>query len=447
MSVAPSLSLQGHTDSITAVGKLADGLVVTASRDRTVKLWSLAEGRCVRSFTGYEDVITDISVLDDNKVLVLCRRTVQVLRVDDGRVLATDTYPNFLWSCAALHDGRAIVGDEHGIIYKIRWDARKLVFVDIVHAAHDGGVHCVYKHGDGFFATCSVDGTAKLWDAESLSLVHTFSGHTDEVCYVVFDDVYLLTSSIDSTVRVYNIRNGNHLCTLPNQERDLSFIHIVQDANLVIVNGDANELSLHQLPSGKCLSTCNVGMVLSAVVQLNASTLVIGGYNPYEVNVFVVNELIESVRGGASEIDELVAARLELSSGWEKYAKLLEKRLDSALVRIADLEDKLNRVTDNRIAKLETSLRRLSVSQDGDTDQCCVCLEPYSAGDEVFRLPCLHVHHAECLLPSLKKQKEPKCPICRSEVSGYDVANLSIWKWVPPASSSTPFASRAKENG
>lgn len=442
MSVTPTLSLKGHTDSITSAGKLGtkSHIVVTASRDRSVKLWNLHERRCLRTFTGYEDVITDVSVIDDSKVLVLCRRTVQVLDVLNGHVLAQNIYPNFLWGCAALSSDSAIVGDELGNIYKIGWDDNSLFFLEVMNAAHDGGVHRVYKYGS-CFATCSVDGTAKLWDSHSMSLIFTYRGHTNEVCYVVFDDQYLVTSSIDSTVRVYSVIDGSFLCTLDNHTPDLNFIHIVAGANVVIVNGDGNDLALHALPSGKCLTTCDVGMVLSAVVQLTSRTLVIGGYNPYDVNVFDINHLFKSVNV-ANQIDDLVLTRLNVAGGWEKYARLLERRLGEALLRITHLENKLDNVTDKRIAKLEKSLKRLSVSQEGDVDQCCVCLEPYRADDLVFRLPCLHVHHADCLLPSLEKQDEPKCPICRMDVPVDDIVNLTVWKWVPPAASSSPTSGK-----
>lgn len=61
--------------------------------------------------------------------------------------------------------------------------------------------------------------------------------------------------------------------------------------------------------------------------------------------------------------------------------------------------------------------------------ECVVCLCAIEHGEEVVRLPCLHVFHSACLVPYLESEENPRCPIDRTEVPKDLLPNLPIWKW------------------
>lgn len=62
-----------------------------------------------------------------------------------------------------------------------------------------------------------------------------------------------------------------------------------------------------------------------------------------------------------------------------------------------------------------------------EENNCCIDFEPIRRGDSVFRLPCLHVHHTDCLLPYLKRKSSPECPVCRTPVPAEDLDNVPVW--------------------
>lgn len=76
---------------------------------------------------------------------------------------------------------------------------------------------------------------------------------------------------------------------------------------------------------------------------------------------------------------------------------------------------------------------RSSSSTGGVEEHCCIDLEPYQAGDQMVRLPCLHVHHADCVLPYLRASVTPQCPICRTRVDPSVLDNLPLFEWQPTA--------------
>eukprot|EP00928_Gymnodinium_smaydae_P013978 TRINITY_DN15068_c0_g1_i1.p1 TRINITY_DN15068_c0_g1~~TRINITY_DN15068_c0_g1_i1.p1 ORF type:complete len:436 (-),score=63.79 TRINITY_DN15068_c0_g1_i1:49-1356(-) len=49
-----------------------------------------------------------------------------------------------------------------------------------------------------------------------------------------------------------------------------------------------------------------------------------------------------------------------------------------------------------------------------DLTECELCLTDYERGDELMRLPCLHLFHCACVQPWL--QKSYTCPVCQTDV-------------------------------
>mmetsp|Transcript_17295 Transcript_17295/g.54106 ORF Transcript_17295/g.54106 Transcript_17295/m.54106 type:complete len:139 (+) Transcript_17295:1-417(+) len=50
-----------------------------------------------------------------------------------------------------------------------------------------------------------------------------------------------------------------------------------------------------------------------------------------------------------------------------------------------------------------------------DLIECELCLEEYQDGEELMRLPCLHVFHSACVTPWLLS-KSSCCPVCQTDL-------------------------------
>jgi len=69
-----------------------------------------------------------------------------------------------------------------------------------------------------------------------------------------------------------------------------------------------------------------------------------------------------------------------------------------------------------RAAEVLSSLprHRWDASEQGDTE-CALCLEDYSQGEEVLKLPCGHLFHENCVGPWFAKSL--LCPLCQREAT------------------------------
>jgi WD40 repeat protein len=84
-------------------------------------------------------------------------------------------------------------------------------------APHKGRVQMVVYSPDGSrLATAGIDGTAKVFDANTGQELLTLSGHSDSVFGIAYspDGKHLATASHDKTVKVWDAETGQELLTL-----------------------------------------------------------------------------------------------------------------------------------------------------------------------------------------------------------------------------------------
>jgi hypothetical protein len=131
-------TLTGHTYFVEAVVVTADGrLAVSASADKTLKVWDLTTGQAVRTLAGHKDWVTGVAV------------------TADGR-----------WAVSASKDETLKV-----------WDLTTGQVVRTL-AGHTGGVTGVAVTADGRWAvSASYDHTLKVWDLTTGQAVRTLEGH------------------------------------------------------------------------------------------------------------------------------------------------------------------------------------------------------------------------------------------------------------------------------
>lgn len=180
MQDCPLFSLEAHVDEVTALHFKGDTLV-SGSSDKTLRQWDLVKGRCVQTL-------------------------------------------DVLW--AAAQASATIGSSDH------QW--RSTGRVPDASADFVGALQCF----DAALACGTADGMVRLWDLRSGQVHRSLVGHTGPVTCLQFDDVHLVTGSLDRSIRV----SGN--CTQGFNQAGMT--------NEVLDMGSSNWLHLRRL----CLRSC-----------------------------------------------------------------------------------------------------------------------------------------------------------------------------------------------
>jgi WD40 repeat protein len=99
----------------------ADGrLAVSASADKTLKVWDVSTGRELRTLTGHSECVNDVVLSADGRLAVSASadKTLKVWDVSTGRCIVTLQVDFSLECCAISVDGKTILaGDGSGDIH------------------------------------------------------------------------------------------------------------------------------------------------------------------------------------------------------------------------------------------------------------------------------------------------------------------------------------------
>jgi division protein 1 len=144
MDDCPLFSLEAHVDEVTALHFRGD-MLVSGSADKTLRQWDLVKGRCVQT-------------LD---VLWAAAQASATLNSNDGQWRTTGRLPD--------------------------------ASADFV-----GALQCF----EAALACGTADGMVRLWDLRSGQVHRSLVGHTGPITSLQFDDVHLVTGSLDRSLRV-----------------------------------------------------------------------------------------------------------------------------------------------------------------------------------------------------------------------------------------------------
>ena len=188
---------------VTSLAVSADGqALATGSRDQTVKLWSVATGKLLKSWTAHSGFVNTVAFSPDKlvasagedgliKLWDLQGKLVKTLTGHKGRVSHLD------FSAA----GALVSGGEDGVIRLWDWRTAKLTLL----GEHSQPVNWVQLSPDGQrVLSASNDRSLKLWQTDGM-LIGTFKGHGEAVLSAAFgSNDQIVSSSADKTVRLWD---------------------------------------------------------------------------------------------------------------------------------------------------------------------------------------------------------------------------------------------------
>jgi WD40 repeat protein/serine/threonine protein kinase len=209
-------SLDGHGETVSSVAFSPDGgLLASTGQEGTLRLWDVESG-------------TSLKTLDDAQVPLskACFSPAGKFVAAGGKANAPSKI--FVWNVAS--------GDQVG-----GW------------SGHVGPIRSVCYSPDGrMLASCSDDGTIRLWDCGDGRCTAVLEGHKLAVYGVSFrgDGRILASCGGGGEIRLWDVQTGKNLATICRDNANLFGLHYSADGRTLTTWGGDSQVSIWDLLSG-----------------------------------------------------------------------------------------------------------------------------------------------------------------------------------------------------
>jgi WD40 repeat protein len=241
-------TLSGHSHFVRCVAFSSDGtLVASGSVDRTIKLWNVSTGAEVATLEGHKDTISGLAFSPDGKYLA------------SSAVNDTETK---LWDIKTRTEARSIENQYSFSNVEFSPDGRYLALVGSwlrIFDLQKGEIAQVIKHfsptsvsfsPDGELLACGGGGGLSLLNARSGEVVKQISKKTMIDTAYSPDGKYILSSSYDETARLWDVQSGLEIRAFEGHKDDILSLAFSPDGQQIITGSADFTVKLWDVEGG-----------------------------------------------------------------------------------------------------------------------------------------------------------------------------------------------------
>jgi WD40 repeat protein/serine/threonine protein kinase len=273
-ALPPLIATLDHQDSVNEAAFSPDGTrILTASWDKTAKLWDAASGKLVVSFAHQGIVWRAAFSPDGTRILTASAdKTAKLWDAASGKLIVPFAHQAIVYNAAFSPDGARILTASADKTAKL-WDAASGRL--IVSFAHDADVHDAAFSADGArILTASADNTAKLWDAASGKLLVSFA-HEGIVSHAAFspDRARVLTASADHSAKLWDAASAKLIASFDHQDSLYVAVFSPDGAQILTASAD-NTAKLWDAASAKLIASfAHMGIVYDAAFSADGARI------------------------------------------------------------------------------------------------------------------------------------------------------------------------------
>ena len=243
-------TLEGHSDFVYDASFSPDSqTIATASNDQTVKLWN-REGRLIRTLAGHTDFVIRVIFSPDGKIIASASndKTVKLWDADGALITTLAGHGGKVKSVSFSPDSQVLATASLDQTVKL-W-SRSGELLRTLSGQTDGVLSVSFSSDGQVLATAGLDKTIRLWDWRQGSIHRTLTGHNDRVTSVSFspDGQRLATASADSTIRLWN-RQGEQVKTLEGHGGRINSVSFSPNGTMLVSTSDDKTARIWQLSS------------------------------------------------------------------------------------------------------------------------------------------------------------------------------------------------------
>ena len=285
-------SFYAHSGTINRIKPLINGYVATASsQDYNVKIWdpynndwtlmkTFYHSRPWRSNQGFP-----LESINSDTVAIGADYNIQFYSLITGSINRTLYTSNYVYSLLLLNDGLHLAaGLESGniVIYDLTSNSSTSL------SGHFGNINDLVLLGNNLMASSGgLDLTVRIWNLTSYTNKFILNGNSGEIYGLKVVSLNILaSSSSDSTVKLWDITNGQLIRTLTGHTNSIYWSVDLFSYQTIISGSYDQTLKLWDIETGQVLNTIYTYLSINSLVVLNPSKFLLNSYMSYSFILF-----------------------------------------------------------------------------------------------------------------------------------------------------------------
>ena len=253
--------LKGHSKTVFSVNfDTDDAKIVSTSLDRTIRIWEVFTGKCLRVLVGHTDYVISAVFVNDNKTIASISKdnTVRIWDINTGECLHVHVIKGNIHTASfCVNNSKIIFLHRNGGICLLdiyTWESKFLIKVDnlIVDSIK-------YNDKQKLILIVSFN-TIYLFDINSRKCVYRLNGHSIRITDANFstDGNKIVSTSFDKTIRVWDTQTGVCLYTMSGHSNTIGSVQFSRDCSKIVSASDDKTIRLWDTKTGECLQIFDI---------------------------------------------------------------------------------------------------------------------------------------------------------------------------------------------
>ncbi|XRB11979.1 EF-hand domain-containing protein [Pseudoscourfieldia marina] len=273
--------LEGHSGAVRSASYSADGTrIVSASQDKTVRVWDATTGACLSVLEGHSGAVRSASYSVDGTRIVSASwdKTVRVWDATTGAcIFVLEGHTGEVTSASYSADGTRIVSASMDKTVRV-WDATTGACLSVLEG-HSGALSSASYSSDGTrIVSASGDETVRIWDATTGACISVLEGHSIYVTSASYsvDGTRIVSASYDKSVRVWDATTGACISVLKGHSNWVTSASYSADGTRIVSASYDKTVRVWDATTGACISVLegHTGRVTSASYSADGTRIV-----------------------------------------------------------------------------------------------------------------------------------------------------------------------------
>ena len=228
-------SFNQHTERVNSIQvDEKSNKLISASNDKTIKIWNLNSGECLKTLNDHQDSVTSILITSTAFISGSIDKTVKIWDLNTYECLETLENNVGVSSLCLMPNNQIACGGFNGYIniWSLKNSGQIKEF-----KAHNDYISGLLLVDEAKLVSCSTDKKIKIWSLKDIfKKSQALERHTGAINNLELAlDGNLLSSSLDNTVKLWRIETGEELKSIEFKKQLNSVISLNEDLILVAI--------------------------------------------------------------------------------------------------------------------------------------------------------------------------------------------------------------------